>query len=580
MFVYSRNSQPKHTVIRLLFRFIAGRPLDAIARTDSTFLRRATADHAPFGRPSSRWSHLPGWQRVLWRIGGTVLAAGLAAGAVIDWQALAACLALVLAAGLTFLTWRTIRGIRIRRHNKRLVIPLFRTLAPIIGHPAGDNPARYLSIPHNFRDIENPVIKIQIPPTWEGTVTDQKRVSGLIERRLGGDWETRFYTHAFPPYAETRPAPAPPGRVGFDEIKPALDAADRNTVVIGHGASKKIVSVNLDTDAPHIALSMGTGAGKSSLLRLFVAQLKRNGVERIDIIDPKRVSHDWAKNIPGVYIHRTMQAQMEALHNFRLRMESRYDAITTDAEMIFPRHVLLIEEQNSWMSYAQMFWDDYRAELEQSERSRVPRKNPAIGDLGFCLFQGRQACMNIVSVFQRMSAGAAGGGDLRENYGAKLLARYSPQTWKLLVGTSPVPRSSRISGRGMYVLGDEHHAVQFAYLREAKAKDWPGLPREQWKDEAYEYAMSGQTVTAGAGPDGPDSDSETPGPLAEVIDLVSLREAVTAGIVPRKLSAVRKARSRDPRFPAAVPDRSGTALLYRAADLRAYYAAPGQPQAA
>ena len=203
-------------------------------------------------------------------------------------------------------------------------------------------------------------------------------------------------------------------------------------------------------------------------------QLIRNGVEWIGVIDPKRgVSQAWAKNIPQVHIFKTANEQIDAIHDFRRLMEARYmDLELDETKSDFPRRVMIIEEQNSWINYMVNFWNEYRSELEPSERGKIPRQNPAIADLNFILSQGRQARMNIISVFQRMSAKAAGGGDARENYGCKILSRFSPQSWKLLIGTSPVPRSSKIPGRAKLVIGDTDRWIQMGFITESEAREY------------------------------------------------------------------------------------------------------------
>lgn len=554
------QGSPKHTLPRLLFRALAGRPMDGRLRTNSTWIRRADRDLTPQGR-ASRWHHLPGWHRTAWRIGITAVIAGFLYGLRASRTVtLSATIALAVA-GLAFGIWKLRKVVRLRAHMRNLVTPLYLTMVPLLGHPPRDNPARHLTVPVDYRDDDKASVRLALPPVWKGTVAEQKEIHGIVSRRLGGEWDSSFYQHVSPPYAEFTKSPQPPSRVTFADIRAAMDAGSANKLIFGIGTHNAIIGQDLDSDAPHIALSMGTGAGKSATVRGIIAYLRRHGVERIDVIDPKRVSQNWARGIPGVYIWRNMSAQMDAIHNVRMRMESRYDALDTDETLTFPRHILIIEEQNSWIAYAQQYWEDYRRELDPAERGKVPRKNPAVADLSFILFQGRQGNVNVVSIFQRMSATASGGGDLRENYGGKLLARFSAQTWKLLVGTTPVPRSSRISGRAMFVLGDEHKAVQLAFLTEP---------------EAREYALSGSAVPVPPVPPGDGSPavsgSPVPGSAGMSLEdeLLSLREIADSGVVPIRYGALLKARQRDPEFPAGV--KHGSVTLHRASDMQIWAA--------
>jgi hypothetical protein len=254
---------------------------------------------------------------------------------------------------------------------------------------------------------------------------------------------------------------------------------------------------------------------------------------------------------------------MEAIHNVRLCMDGRYDAIDTDPDITFPRHVLIIEEQNSLIQDLADYWTEYRTNLEPAERAKTPRHNPAIADLRYILNKGRQCRINVISVYQRMSATAAMGGDARENYGAKILARCSMQTWKILVGTR-MPPMARIAGRATLVMGDDIHEVQRAHASVTKrdgSADKEGIARLR------EFALNGRPENASA-----------PVPLVKNIsisepelELVSLREACETGILNMKYGAARKARQRDNEFPAGIPTGTG-ALGYLPDALRTWQA--------
>lgn len=541
-----RNSTPRLSrLVVYLARFVSGRPMDGVRRTNATFLRRADTDLTTHKR-SAHWHWIPGYRRAAWRAGTVAVALGFGYGYL---TARSVTIITSLIAAITGLVLVGLWGhVRIRNWNldRKIGRPLYVTAALITGHDHTDNHRHHLSIPRDH--AKNPKAKIvyHLPYSFEAKPQDTKRIHELFVRRLGGEWDMHPHFSAHPPRLEFIPSPAPPRSVSFANILPALETSDSNSVVLGIGTHAAIASINLDSESPHVAITMGTGGGKSSLLRLIVAQLIRHGVERIDIIDPKRISHDWARNIPGVHIHRSMAEQMKAVHLFRIEMESRYDTLEQESAAglpltEFPRHVLIIEEQNSWINYARQYWKDYRNDLTSAERSRIPAEPSVIGDLGFILFQGRQSRMNVVSVFQRMSAAASGGGDLRENYYAKLLSRFSPQTWKLLVGTTPVPRSSKINGRAKFVLGEDDKWIQMAFITE---------------QEAQEYAARGYTGNSIADDNSPDPDEP-----------MSLREVTDAKVIPISYGALRRAKSRDAaRFPAAVATG-----LYRPSELRAWY---------
>ncbi len=535
----STTQHNKQSLTRYVIRFFLGRDLDGMRRTNATWFRHADRDLTVHGR-ASRWAHKRHMERAAWRIGTLLIVSSAVYGYIVARTLTTASLVVGGFAAFMFCAWRSYVGIRMYTLNRRVVRPMYQTLSPLAGHPPGDSHSKYITVPHDYATNEKTKVKLKLSPLWEGNITQQKAVSGIVTRRLGGDWDAQYYPHAIPPYAEFKRSPAPPIGVSYADFRPYMDASPANTLVLGIGANKKLISIDLDSESPHIAFSMGPGGGKTSAMRQIIAFLVNHGVERIDIINTKRSGYSWCVGLPGVYVHNTMAVQMEAIHNFRLRMESRYDEIEFDESLVFPRNVLILEEQNQWMSAAKQYWADQRLEMDNDERSRMPRNNPAIGDIGASLFMGRQACMNVLAIYQRMSAKASGDGDMRDNYGAKVLARFSPQAWKILVGTTPIPRSSRINGRAIYVLGDEIHAVQLAYLREATQKDWPGLPKDQWVDEALDYALSGKAT------------ANIPGPGTPVIsddELYSLRELADNNVIPIRYGALRKARTRDKQFP-------------------------------
>ena len=561
------------------WRFCAGQHMSGARHTNATFKYRATRDLTDHQR-ASRWAHLPGYRRALWRISAVVVTLAILYGMItaqtltID-STLGALSALTLAGVI-----RTRYLIRRARHHKHVIRPLYETTTLITGtntihgHAHGDNHKRYLTIPRNYRNDPKARIRLAVPATWEARPPEVKRLTDLFNRKLGGQWDIVMHLADASPFVEFIPSPSPPNALTFADMRKILDAGNQNRLILGKGTHDKIIDIDLDSESPHVAISMGTGGGKSSLLRLIVAYLIHHGVERVDIIDPKRVSHNWAKGIPGVFIHRTMAEQMAALAAFRKRMELRYEELDTDDTREFPRHVMVIEEQNSWMDYAKTYWEDYRAELDSAERGKTPRRNPAIGDLAYCLFQGRQARMNVFSVFQSMSASAAGGRDSRENYGAKILARYSAQTWKMLVGTTPVPRSSRINGRGRYALGDSDAEVQFAFLTtdEAIAYALAGVPRPIGADLLL-GARPESTDPLMTVPAGPATGSDDAGPP------MSLREMCDAGLVPVRYSAATRARTRaGDAFPRGHKTPVGT--LYDPSDVRAFFGSRGRKHAA
>jgi hypothetical protein len=573
---------PPHTLPRIVARLVSGRCIDGIRRTDATFLRHASRDLTPHGR-APRYCWLPGWRRALVRM--VTLATACAA----TWAWFYHRAALIITAISIIAAIIMLAGIRIYRlavlwsHRRKVIYPLWHMLAELTGYPlqksgrfesvpnrlAGgpnyamrERPEKFLTIPRNYATNDKALVKFELPFDWRADQNAQTRVTQVISRHLGGDWAATWSLNTSPRFVALCHEPKPPDHVTLADFIPRFDSVPDSALALGIGANRHVISINLDSDAPHIALSMSTGGGKTDTVALIIASLVRRGCERIDVIDPKRVSHSWARGLPGVHIHRYVAGQMEAIHNVRLCMDGRYDAIDTDPDITFPRHALIIEEQNSLIQDLDDYWIEYRSNLEPAERAKCPRRNPALADLRYILNKGRQCRINVISVYQRMSAMASAGGDARENFGAKILARCSHQTWKILVGTR-MPVMARIAGRATLVIGDDIREVQRAHASVTKrdgSADKEGIARLR------DFALNGRQVV-----NEPVSFVKNISISEPELELVSLREACETGILSMRYSAALKARQRDTEFPPGMRAGNGT-LGYLPDALRAWQA--------
>jgi hypothetical protein len=234
---------------------------------------------------------------------------------------------------------------------------------------------------------------------------------------------------------------------------------------------------------------------------------------------------------------------------------------------------LIFEEANTTVPRLNAYW---RKIKEKGD----PTVSPAIEAWNEYLFMGRAMKQHAIGIGQRMDSTATGGANARECFDIRCLARYQPQTWRILNGSMPMPRKTKHVGRWQIVT-DAAREVQAGYLT---------------NQEKREYALSGivtpfPDLSAAAGgwtqPVGSliapqvevvsDSLEEQPvsltgaseGPSLHVVggqELTGLREAVENGIVPISLAALRWARANDPEFPEAKGKR-GQEMLYPAEDL-------------
>lgn len=255
----------------------------------------------------------------------------------------------------------------------------------------------------------------------------------------------------------------PPSKVGADDLLAALPRLAEWEFFLGLGVGAQRVTISLTDDSAHLAVSAGSGAGKSVLAQLVAVQvIARGGF--VTILDRKG-SHRWARDVIGV----DYCTQPDQMHNALLHLADLADRRNTQAYMeaddwdCGPRHLVICEELNATIGQLANFWAGAR---EKSD----PKRSPAISALADILFMGRAAKVNVLAIAQMLTARAIGGPEARENFGIRLLARYTSNAWKMLVPEAPQPRPSRTLGRWQLVVGGVATEVQVCYLTPAQAR--------------------------------------------------------------------------------------------------------------
>lgn len=434
------------------------------------------------------------------------------------------------------------------RHRRRVVVPLAKALSrPLENDP--DNILKRLVVPtrHTGPDA---VVKVPVPDGWHG---DRQMVKSVVTARLGGDWVAEWRMHEAPFTAVFTRAPEPPQMVKWAEIQGHIKASKPGEVVVGLDNHGRPVRGDFVREEPMWGLSIGSGGGKSVFLWCTVAQLVAQGA-RIVAIDPKFISLDPLMGVPGIEVYsdpRNVQQMWDAIHDFRLEMESRFDAWTKDRSLEFERLVLVLEEGNMFSDLSKDYWREVKTKKD-------PSQPPVWGDIAAILRMGRQANCNMIAVFQRMDDQATGGRGLRDSFGFRVLGRYTWQAWKMLVGTMPIPRSQKRRGRFIVVDGGEHTWIQAPYataeeIREfcLEARAEQGMTSRHADDEPVDQERSAER----------DVTSLT---LVKTEGRYNLASAAREGIVPLSAEALRQAKRR-PGFPEAGPDGK-----WSAADLQGW----------
>jgi hypothetical protein len=552
-------SGPLQTLAAVLaFRYVTGQHLDGQRRGDATFWRDGTEAEAHYwGRGKDPWwARLAGWKRSAVRLVPLAAAWGWLAhrGATEAALAVAAALALVLA----------VRAVRNWRHNRDWVKPFNMALPP------------EATVKELARDRSRTVLALA-----PGQVADDRFKELLMLTAaaklalpladLKGDWSK---LHGKKPQAVINLVPPPPGYVSFADIRALADAAEEHEIVFGLGRKSVPALISVDSDSPHIGLSMGSGDGKSVTARNAAAQLAHHGA-LIVVLDTKYVSQHWAAGLPNVAYAR----EPAEIHELALWLAAEVDRrkklafYHADVESVVhanpgDRIVAILEELNATQAELAAYW---------KEDLGGKGKSPAVVALDKVSFIGRQVAVNLLYIGQRLSAKATSGGsgDARENLGVLLMSNPAASTWKMLVGDRhALPPATDVRGRLQVVTAKTVLEVQGAYVTGAQA-------REYAKSGIVAVAPAGMPCVGGLAPVGtperaaqdvPDIPAiEGHGPDLHIVrnspghppvnPRITIPEAVAEGISGPTYDATRKALARDPNAPQPV-GRRGNADEY------------------
>lgn len=517
---------------RFTFRFLTGRPLDGIRRTDAIFHKRGRKSMDPSGYATA-WSLLAGYQRLLFRLGIAYL---------MGWSAV-----LCLAAGIRsvygyvgipapewaeratwdqvlirHLLWMGILGslpalyfgirhwgitilipsLEVRRSrsfpwfrvawegfvphviegrrtwDRRYVRPVAAAAQSILGtgyHPKESG--KWVMVPRNFRNPDGKPVVIALPAGYTGSDEGQKRrLVAAVGNRLGlRDPSASWDLEGERPRLLISAPPVPPGFVGWADVRDAFLAAPEYELVLGLTARREVLKAHMKGDSPHIAVSCGPGGGKSEHIKGII-MLALGWGWRVVILDWKEVSQEWAEGLPGVmYV-----TDIADIHDTAVwlgeEVDRRKRAYRQDKEMRGRAKILVVaEEMNVTAPLLTGYWDNLRnTEPDPEIKRAMPRKSPAIDGLMAVNFGGRQFRMFMVYVAQRLSARVTNGNaDLRESFQIRLLNRASRQTWAMLAPQiKPVPKMSTKEGRFAAVIGEDCVQYQAALITDEEAREY------------------------------------------------------------------------------------------------------------
>jgi Helicase HerA, central domain len=558
---------------KVTYRFVTGHHLDGQHRTDARAFTRGTRIVHPSGR-AGRWSHLSRAERSAWRLGTLALISSGTYGYVVAPAVTIDSLYTAGTAGAAFAAHRTRRAVRRRRHYREWVRPLHRSIAAApslasLGISTYSKPDTYLTVPVDYATNENAVIEMRLPADFSGGALKHE-IERIIKDKLGlNDVIVTWRVAGHEPKVMIQIAPRPPKSVKWKDALELIEAAPESAPIIGVGTRGVTVAVDLNTEAPHVLVSASTGGGKSVIVRVIVSQLMHKGAHAI-FLDAKRHSHRWARGLDNVDYCRSTEEIHNALVWAAAEGERRnvlVDDGGDDAIAQLPRIVIVAEEMNATINRLQDYWAAVRTKDD-------PKASPAVKALGEVLFMGRVVKMNVIAVAQMMTARTLGGPEARENFAVRILARYTPNAWNMLVPEiRPMPRSSRHAGRVQVCIAGGATETQVIFPSEKESREWASSGMAAAAPTGTVPASQGTGTQGNGGPSVVGQrgaltlvpEPQAPPELAGI----TLSQAVADGVVSVSLAIIRKESTRDPEFPDSI-GKQGSANLYDPADLMAW----------
>ncbi|MFI6158312.1 hypothetical protein ACIBCA_37130, partial [Kitasatospora sp. NPDC051170] len=348
----------------------------------------------------------------------------------------------------------------------RLGPSLWAALRTTLRLPEKDQLWDWLTIPASVAD-RAAVIRLELPMEFVGHDAERAGLDALVNSRIPGDWVSRWHLMEGPHYViwahrpPPKPTPEPPDAVDINDprILAALTKLSPEEFLLGLDENHDGLIRKLSGETPHLAMSVGTGGGKSSKLQwLAVQMLMKRGT--IIGVDPKMVSLKPLRGIPGVHLYTDPQNGIDMRRVIDWLAEvavARFYEKEQGLRASFDPIYLILEESNELAVLLKQVWENVRIKTgEDKESAADPIWRESIGKI---LRLGRDANIHILAVFQDFKDNEFGNVSLVPLFRLKALGNYEERQWKRLFGSVPMPPSVNKAGR--MVIVNEGNAVRY-----------------------------------------------------------------------------------------------------------------------
>ncbi|GGY73688.1 hypothetical protein [Streptomyces anulatus] len=246
------------------------------------------------------------------------------------------------------------------------------------------------------------------------------------------------------------------------DLRAQIEALPEGTALIGISTTGRAVAVNLDSESPHVLVCTARGGGSTTMLRSLTAQFLHQGAHAL-VLDPKRISHLWARSLPTVTHRGNIAGIHDALVHLAAELERRLD-LDGDLDTV-PRLIVAVDEANATLYRLARYWETFRQKED-------PKTSPAIAALEEALWVGRAARVHVI--FDGRPQDTVLKGAARELFATVILARFTADTWKVLaldIGPAPKQRHPQ-QGRFHVIRHGEVDETQAIRMTDADVVTW------------------------------------------------------------------------------------------------------------
>ncbi|MGQ7754908.1 hypothetical protein ACUN29_41905 (plasmid) [Streptomyces sp. WC2508] len=248
------------------------------------------------------------------------------------------------------------------------------------------------------------------------------------------------------------------------DLREQIEAMPEGTALIGISTTGQAITVDLDSESPHVLVCTASGGGSTTVLRSLTAQFLHQGAHAL-VLDPKRISHLWAKALPTVTHRGNVAGIHDALLGLAAELKRRNALADADALADVPRLIVAMDSANATLSRLARYWETFRSQDD-------PKTSPAITALEDALWSGRAARVHVIldGTPRTSVLGAAA----HELFATVILARVTADTWQRLAplaGPAPKQRHKQ-RGRFHVVQHSEAHETQAIWMTDADVVNW------------------------------------------------------------------------------------------------------------